>query len=351
MTLVTAKPQPSFSSSPYPPEWTKAPSSLSDFPVREIQGRNVTVIDAWTYLGRLGAYRVLVEATREYFSDWGFNNTGNLLWGLPLQFGWQKTTGRLRKPLTMGNATSNFHESEKVSPYSWWADMNYFLSILPLLGAVNAGTLNPLGFPVYVLGPNSVTSEFCSGVKQCSEKYPEVIDRWTEFFKHLRDKKHDPAKDITLGYLWKAHTTSIHSALPLFTDVLALLPQPEINFGTGWAQLVKFIAACHFQTNLNNTHAQQILGLPPRMLHSRDHPPFIRDFTTKQNTCLAVINLILDVQKLSNGGALKLWEKAMCSAQGRKDGRNLLENLLVNPLKSAEEFLKVVVDFMRDHDC
>ena len=53
------------------------------------------------------------------------------------------------------------------------------------------------------------------------------------------------------------------------------MSKPEQNFGVGWANIVGFIAACHFETNLNNTSQQQRVLLPPRVLHKGDIPPFI----------------------------------------------------------------------------
>ena len=78
----------------YPPEWDQAPSALNEYPVKIFRGHYVTVINPWVYKERLGLYKIIVSETRGCFSSWGFNNTGNLLWGLPLQFGWQHTSGR-----------------------------------------------------------------------------------------------------------------------------------------------------------------------------------------------------------------------------------------------------------------
>ena len=78
----------------YPPEWAQAPSSLNDYPVKFMGGRVVIAVNPWVYKERLGLYKAIITETHDFFSSWGFNNTGNILWGLPLQFGWQRTSGR-----------------------------------------------------------------------------------------------------------------------------------------------------------------------------------------------------------------------------------------------------------------
>lgn len=201
--------------SPYPPGWEMAASSLDDFPVREMDGRNVTIVDPWLYIDRLGIFKIMVVSTERYFSTWGFNNSGNLLWGLPLQFGWQMTTGRLSV------TTPTSHDLSRItrfSPSSWWADMNYFLSIIPFFGALKAGIVLPAKKPLYILKPANVTKElsdkFCSSVTECVSRHPKLMSSWTKFFEHLHEKMvkgETDGKDVTVGLLWAAHTDSIHT--------------------------------------------------------------------------------------------------------------------------------------------
>lgn len=73
----------------YPPLWDLAPENLLDFPVKD----NKIVINAWNYPDRLGVYKSLLNASAKYFGAFGPQNSGNILWGLPLQHGWQYHTG------------------------------------------------------------------------------------------------------------------------------------------------------------------------------------------------------------------------------------------------------------------
>ena len=205
-------------SNPYPPGWDAAASSLTDYPVREINDVNQTVIDPWNYEQRLGILKVLVTTSSRYFAPWGFNNTGNLLWGLPLQLGWQWASGRLRDMTERASCGGPLC----VSPNSWWADMNYFLSVIPLLGALNAGALDPHKYPVYIAKPTHSSArlqqKFCTSIRDCSARHPGLIEKWTIFFETLQrmDPRQEgptvnPKQDVTLAHLWDAHTTSLHN--------------------------------------------------------------------------------------------------------------------------------------------
>lgn len=202
----------------YPPGWWDAPGSLDDFPVAEIDGKTITMIDPWVYLQRMGIFKLMVQNTQGYFNSWGYNNTGNLLWGLPLQFGWQMSSGRLRDMAVADNQRCS-SKSRCVSPNSWWADMNYYLSVLPFLGALNAGVFSPLKHPVYIAKPANVSDKveqkFCTSIEECSVNHLDIIRGWTEFFERVKadatqqSPSIDPDQDATIALLWKAHTTSI----------------------------------------------------------------------------------------------------------------------------------------------
>lgn len=204
-----------FVTDPYPPKWNQAPSSVSDYPLKELnKGVKYYVIDPWKYTQRLGIYKIMIIKTEDYFKQWGFNNTGNLLWGLPLQFGWQMTSQRLHvqaHPL----AESFQDGSQEINPESWWADMNYYLSVIPFLGAVTAGVVPKTNYPFVLLLPKNVTiklrHKFCTSVTQCESRFPDLMAKWTMFFSQLTSESNDGhvQMDKVVGLLWDAHTTSI----------------------------------------------------------------------------------------------------------------------------------------------
>lgn len=194
----------------YPPGWFEAPSSFEDYPVGQIAGETMTIINPWLYLQRMGIFKLMEQYTQGYFNSWGYNNTGNLLWGLPLQFGWQMSTGRLND---MAVGQSRCTGSPCVSPNSWWADMNYYLSVLPFLGALKAELFPPLKYPVYISKPadvsDAVKDKFCTSIEECTEKHSEVIKHWAEFFTRVKGGSEDDNHDVTIALMWKVHTTSI----------------------------------------------------------------------------------------------------------------------------------------------
>ena len=133
--------------------------------------------------------------------------------------------------------------------------------------------------------------------------------------------------------------------VPLFTEEASLLSEPEKNFGVGWAISVDFIAATHFQTNLNDT-CQQQSSLPPRILKNGDIAPFIKDLTGAQNRVILAINVFRTANSVSKGWLLNVWRKAMCSLQGRKVGLQLLKDVAEGRLANPLEKMKSLIDAM-----
>ncbi|NXA15251.1 LEG1H protein, partial [Sapayoa aenigma] len=311
----------------YPPLWDLAPESLLDFPVKD----NKIAINAWNYRERLGVYKSLLNSSAKYFSAFGPQNIGNILWGLPLQHGWQFRTGRLADP---SGVTSCGHDGADVlcqSVRSWWSCMNYYLAIIPFLGAVEAGLFGQLPYEIEILPPEERKDDFCYSVADCWSLMPKLMDDWKAFFE-VNNVTFFPATfssfklDDALGLMWKAHVTSIAYALPKFHDSLKYLSDPEKTFGEDWSNAVDFIGATHFSTDflaVNNFQA----FLPQRMLVEKDVLPSISDFSPQQNQVLVSMRALHKANKLTGGLLLKLWQKAMSTEAGRKMGRKLIESL------------------------
>lgn len=264
----------------------------------------------------------------------------NVLWGLALQFGWQRLTGRL--------LTTNI----SLTPDSWWADMNYQLMIIPLLGA--SGILP--GVPdVWVDIPPNIKGPFCrnsTGKTSDCQPVKQALEDWSNFFKLMQTIEKNcslglvnqsDAVDQLVSVMWLAHTSSLKSGLPLFSDKLKFVSKEEGSFGAGWASLVEFIAAVRFVTNFNNTSEQQSL-LPQRMLVTGDKPGHITDMSPATNFGIEMVENLNALNANSNGVVLSLWKKAMCSQEGRIEGRYLLENGLKNPALFIPGMLKLIYD-------
>ncbi|NXS37741.1 LEG1H protein, partial [Pomatostomus ruficeps] len=241
-------------------------------------------------------------------------------------------TGRLADP--SGVTSCGYENGELLcqSVRSWWSCMNYYLAIIPFLGAVEAGLFGQLPYEIAILPPEEQKDDFCYSVKDCWSRMPKLMDDWKAFFEVNKHKAVSSATfssiklDDALGLLWKAHTTSIAYTLPRFQDSLKYLSDPEANFGEDWADAVDFIAATHFCTDLPTTNNFQAF-LPPRILAEEDVLPSISDFSLQQNKVLVSLRALHKANKLTGGLLLKLWKKAMSTEAGRKMGRKLIEIL------------------------
>ncbi|KAF2974323.1 hypothetical protein EK904_009883 [Melospiza melodia maxima] len=312
----------------YPPLWDLAPGNLLDFPVKD----NKIVINAWNYQDRLGVYKSLLSASAKYFDAFGPHNSGNILWGLPLQHGWQFRTG-MNYFLKVGIIHSLVINTCCLLIVV--TGMNYYLAIIPFLGAVEAGLFGQLPYEIEILPPEEQKDDFCYSVKDCWSRMPKLMDDWKAFFEYLLSTEHKAVSsaslssfklDDALGLMWKAHTSSIAYALPVFHDRLKYLSDPEANFGEDWADAVDFIAATHFKTDLPTTNNFQAF-LPQRMLVEGDVLPSISDFSPEQNKVLVSLRVLHKVNKITGGLLLKIWQKAMSTEAGRRIGRELIESL------------------------
>ncbi|KAI6071297.1 Protein LEG1-like protein [Aix galericulata] len=267
----------------YPPLWDIVPENLLNFPVKG----NKIVIDPWNYRERLGVYKSLLNSSAKYFTNFGSQNVGNILWGLPLQHGWQFRTG-----------------------------MNYYLAVIPFLGAVEAGLFREVPYEIELLPPEERKDDFCYSVADCRSRIPELMDKWKAYFEYLQFTEQNAMGpetfssfilDDALHYMWNAHVASIAYALPKFQDSLRYLPDPEANFGEDWANAVDFIAATHFCTDLQTTNNFQRF-LPQRMLVEGDVLPSISGFSPQQNRVLLSMRALHKANQLT-GSAFSAFEE------------------------------------------
>ncbi|XP_038057299.1 protein LEG1 homolog [Patiria miniata] len=339
------------------PHWDEAPSSLADYP----RHGDRTVVDPWVYTDRLGLYKILLRATSGDPTLGKANNTANILWGLPLQHGWQFSSGRLLDfpngtRWHSGTSTMRMHNSWNcISPFSWWASMNYYLSVLPFLGAVKAGLFSEWPYEIEFTFSSHHPQDYCTSLATCNARFPSVIKDWADFFKILtyRSASPDPYYQTTANQgdsfnlppsppptfsprerdiitkLWVAHTNSLETAQPLFNaSLLPLMPEPEQIFGLSWAHLIGYIATVDFVTDLNTTILFQRKYLPGRVLQPGDRPPKIPDFSRDVNLALYILETALKIDQ-QTGDALKhAWQAVMCSPESQARGRSMIGNLL-----------------------
>ncbi|XP_052026013.1 protein LEG1 homolog [Apodemus sylvaticus] len=319
-------------STPYPPLWEDSPKQLSDY--RMEGGKHI--INPWVFTDRMGMYRILLNETSMYFARYGPENEQNLLWGLPLQFGWQYQTGRLADPSEMiGNGTEP-EESLYVSVNSWWADVNYYLSVLPFLAAVDSGIMELSPNQITILPPPKDQMRFCYDVSGCQSAFPETMERWRDFFQYMQLPSSD--FDGLLEKLWYAHALSLEYPINAFVDRYDLYSDQEANFEKNWPIAVYYLGAAHLPTTLNRAHSFQ-RGLPPQVLDDTSIAPFIPDFTPLQNKVLVTLNLLGDIDRLSGALSLTLWENLMSTKFARELFLQAFEMFLELSPKDLKSFV------------
>ncbi|XP_044147705.1 protein LEG1 homolog [Bufo gargarizans] len=353
LALCSANAEVSSHSENYPPMWELAPENLTDF---SIQNETV-IINPWDYLERMGMYKILLNVTAPFLDMKEPDNKRNILWGLPLQHGWQFHTGRLQDPSIQASRGQNSEDQTSISTKSWWACMNYYLAVIPFLGAVDAGLFEGFPFGIVITRPDEST-DFCYSIEDCRTS-SKALDEWRAFFESIKTSNEisnmsvpplSKEEERVLSYMWRAHVESINAALPRCSERLRYLSGPEGRFGKEWAMTVEFLAAANFPTDFQSTNAFQTF-LPNRMLVENDKPPNIPDFSEEENRVLSILNLIYQANTFTGGFLLRLWKKAMCSEQGRAAGRNLLQNMITDPHMAPQTIIKIITELAKNSSC
>ena len=312
----------------YPPLWDDVKELNKDN--FEIDTNGAIVINPWDYLHRQALYKHLIENLNDCIwlnNDSDKQYPGNIIWGLALQHGWQYRSGRL---LTNGTSTI-------IDKNAWWGCMNYYLSIIPYLGAMNNKLVPEISIKLS-------DTDFCTSYESCVE----VTQPWEDFFKFLKTDMvecntqrrtldlhfHTPLvnrldfnltsrMESVLDFLWKAHIGSINYAKPKFVKQLEMMSKPEGMFGSSWAQLVDLIAESRLPCNFTLTNILQNV-LPSRLLLDSDEAPKIQDLTRLQNRAIVLIDGINILNEKFHGLVEFIWKRMMCTEEGRAYGREMI---------------------------
>ncbi|XP_066227882.1 protein LEG1 homolog [Saccopteryx leptura] len=305
------------------PLWKESPEQFSDYRVED----GKYIINPWVFPERMGLYKILLSQTASYFEKFGPENEQNLLWGLPLQHGWQYNTGRLADPSQRTDCGYESGDRLCISVDSWWADMNYFLSALPFLAAIDSDIMEISSDQVILLPPPKDQTKFCLNVSACQSSFPKTMRKWNAFYQHLQSPS-SSFEDL-LKYLWDAHTSSLEDAYKIFENRLEFYSEPEATFGMSWYVAVRYIAAFRFPTTFIRTLKFQ-QSLPPRMLVNGDRAPYISDFTELQNAVLVGLNLLRNLDNDTGSLSLTIWKILMKIQSVRNNILKLLETILEN---------------------
>uniref|UniRef100_A0A8C5ZVV4 Protein LEG1 homolog n=1 Tax=Marmota marmota marmota TaxID=9994 RepID=A0A8C5ZVV4_MARMA len=270
----------------FPPLWKESPGQFSDYSVEN----GKYIINPWNYSERIGMYKILLAQTARYFEKFAPEDEQNILWGLPIHHGWQYHSGRLADPTLRTDCGHDSGDPLCISVDSWWADLNYYLSTIPFLAAIDSGLMGVSADNVILLPPSKDQTNFCYNVSSCHSSFPEAMKMWNKFYKVAR-----------FDYFMK---NNFHN-----DDV---------------SNIMDYLAPSLFPTTLDRVCEFQ-KGLPPRTLVSGDPAHFISDFTDLQNKVLLGLKFLHIMHKYSGTLSLIVWKTLMELKVARKLFLEILE--------------------------
>jgi Leg1 len=219
------------------------------------------VFDGFSFLGRMAIYKYLIF---ELDKPLLWNKAKNFwifhwLWGYCAQLDWQYRSGRLH----IGTSEQDMMITDKISPKSWWAYMNFGFSVCILLGAEKAGLMHGTRVKLDKRSQNLVTND--KGIQQCIDCWADLFREPYSIYKAAIQHTDGLKSDFAIARfefqkeVWKAHTgvirATVGSDLQCITnsnmsEMLDLLPEAERKFGLGWSRMVELLAAMCFPTHL-----------------------------------------------------------------------------------------------------
>uniref|UniRef100_UPI0037E8C888 protein LEG1 homolog n=1 Tax=Semicossyphus pulcher TaxID=241346 RepID=UPI0037E8C888 len=296
----------------------------------------------FNYLHRMSLTRVMITATDPFMGSMGNNDKESPLWTLTLQLGWMLTSGRLADPTGTTTCGKPDGDTLCVSPESWWGCVNYLVSVLPFLSAAQQGFLGE-GAQVKMQVPEGVTG-YCTTHAECSAAFPEVMTKWDAFFQSLTlaysALPDNEKKDAILGAFWEAQMASIQASSSCDARK-SQYSSTEVTFANSWLYLFDYLAAVYFQATLDDS-AKFMAPLPSRVLIEGDKAPRIADLSAEENHTLHIFSWMNSINTLMGGSLTSAWRRAMCSAELREKGRDMMVQLVLNPSFPTTSFVSIV---------
>ncbi|MVU81689.1 hypothetical protein GPX89_31180 [Nocardia sp. ET3-3] len=282
--------------------WTAAPPLESSF-------------DPFGFDQRMAAYRQLIDATNRS-GLFGPDNRGNLLWGLMFQLQWQFRTGRLGA------------EGRRIDPDAAWGYGNYALSVVPWLGAVDAGTVADLE----LIGPPQPSRfDYAHGMGPARVVPPEFragVRDWRDYFRLLASSQPGSDDEPLRLALWKAHKSCLDAVARRLADIdPGAYSTDELTFLRGWCRMVDYLwaAAWHTDFDFMVTHGLDVL--PERLLHNADDLTDLPD-TVRRN--VSNVRKLADTPTWRYTIDLFLWRRVMRTRPAREEVLAMLD-VVFNP--------------------
>ncbi|MEQ2223186.1 hypothetical protein ILYODFUR_034222 [Ilyodon furcidens] len=120
----------------------------------------------------------------------------------------------------------------------------------------------------------------------------------------------------------------------------------EKSFANSWLESAEYVAAAHFHSNLEKS-LLFVSPLPSRLLQDGDVAPNIADLSKEENYSLSIFSWMRNINFILGGSMVRMWKAAMCSMTSRERGKELLEQLIINPSFPTTTFLSVITEMSR----
>ncbi|XP_018597907.1 liver-enriched gene 1, tandem duplicate 1 [Scleropages formosus] len=326
----------------YPILWDKVPERISQQP----PDNGMLVVQPWDYLQRMSLLKWILNATDDYMTSMGPGPNENPLWNLPLQLSWLYKSGRLADPTDGTTCGHESGDSTCISPHSWWACMNYYLSVIPFLAAVETGTLGQ-GLTSQVEALTGVEQDYCTSYSDCYVKHTELMEKWNTFYQGLKNLStselpDSEKKEQILTLMWDAEVSSLHTSSQC-SDLRKHYSNPEQKFSRIWVDSTEFMAATHLQSSLDKA-APLLIPLPGRVLKEDDSPPNIADLSEAENHALYIFYWMESMNSVLEGVLKTMWRSAMCSIPAREKGQAVLRDLVLEPKFAVAGLMSIMKD-------
>lgn len=315
------------------------PAALDELPLGDVwkqAGPIGDTLNPFLFTDRIALYKQLIEVSNSN-NRFGADNTANPLWGLIFQLHWQYNTNRLGLDEAPDSIDAN-------SP---WGYGNFTLSVIPYLGAINAGLVSDLnvvgpareGQFAFIFGPNSAQ-------RTIPDELRSALEAWKDFFALIMTDNGQSDQEYLRKSMWHAHKQSLDVvAQRLSTLQYTQYSELEMRFLKGWCRMVDFLWAAAWVTDFTSTTENGLDVLPHRPLEQQDLSTGFADFSEEaaRNT-----QSVLKLQAMSDTKFdlnLGMWRRAMRTSRARANVNELLSSAVADdaPLMARMRLLWLVL--------
>ncbi|XP_041660829.1 protein LEG1 homolog [Cheilinus undulatus] len=319
--------------------WSQTMGQVSELPSQA----GIMTPSPLNHLHRLSLSRLMIDATNPFMLTMGPDASANPLWALALQLVWMHTSGRLADPTGATSCGKLPGDVNCIAPESWWGCVNYHVSVLPFISATQNGFMGE-GAQVQMMMPEDNT-DYCTTYADCSARHPDAMAKWDAFFQGLITTgasalSDTEKKDAILGLFWDAQMASVQAS-SVCDNRKTFYSSKEVSFANSWLYIFDYLSAVYFQSNLEDS-AKFITSLPSRVLTEEDNAPKIPDLSKEENHSLYIFSWLESINSIMGGTLAQAWKRAMCSAELREKGRDMMVQLVLNPSFPTTSFMTII---------